>query len=76
VATLFPAEDDGTRGLVIEEQPRLPLSYFEQPIPTPQGWEQLPCGYILFASAYEREAAGARATAAGPCVTCLASTCT
>ncbi|GAA4604021.1 hypothetical protein BJY16_004831 [Actinoplanes octamycinicus] len=59
VAELFP--DEGTRAAVTAEQPRLPLSYYEQRIPVPAGWDARPCGYLLFSPAYQpvaREAAG------------------
>ena len=59
VASLFP--DDSTRRAVVDEQPRLPLSYFEQPIPVPAGWADHPCGYLLFGPPYERMADEARA---------------
>ena len=51
VAALFP--DEETRAAVSAEQPRLPLSYYEQQIPVPAGWDDRPCGYVLFAPAYE-----------------------
>ncbi|MFV2103877.1 hypothetical protein [Micromonospora sp. LOL_024] len=35
---------------VCDEQPRLPLSYFEQHIPVPGGWDAgIGCGYLMFA---------------------------
>jgi hypothetical protein len=46
VAPLFP--DQATRQAVTEEQPRLPLSYFEASVPVPAGWEAQPCAYLLF----------------------------
>ncbi|WP_432994053.1 alpha/beta fold hydrolase [Dactylosporangium sp. CA-233914] len=55
---LFP--DPETWRAVSAEQPRLPLSYYEQPVPNPPGWERLPCGYIRFSPAYEKVAAEAR----------------
>ncbi len=59
IAPLFP--DEETRRVVTEEQPRLPLSYFEQAVPVPDGWADHPCVYVLFGPAYERVAAEARA---------------
>ena len=59
VSRLFP--DEETRRTVSEEQPRLPLSYYEQVVPVPAGWDDHPCGYLLFAPAYERMADEARA---------------
>ncbi|MEU4693798.1 alpha/beta hydrolase [Actinoplanes sp. NPDC023714] len=51
VAPMFP--DPATRALVTAEQPRLPLSYYEEHVPVPAGWDDRPCGYLLFAPAYE-----------------------
>lgn len=51
VAPMFP--DERTRRAVCDEQPRLPLSYYEQRVPVPAGWDDRPCGYLLFAEPYE-----------------------
>ncbi|HTJ69994.1 MAG TPA: hypothetical protein VL551_20835 [Actinospica sp.] len=51
VAALFPDEETGR--LIVAEQPRLPLAYFEQEIPVPDGWADHPCSYLLFSSPYE-----------------------
>lgn len=51
VAALFP--DPQTRSTVSAEQPRLPLSYYEQQIPVPAGWDDRPCGYVLFGPPYD-----------------------
>lgn len=59
VAMLFP--DQQTRSTVTSEQPRLPLSYYEQQIPVPEGWDDRPCGYLLFGPAYDHMAREARA---------------
>ena len=59
VAALFP--DERTRREVSEEQPRLPLAYFEAMIPQVPGWDQGRCGYVLFNEAYRQEALDARA---------------
>jgi hypothetical protein len=58
VARLFP--DPQTRSAVSAEQPRLPLSYYEQQIPVPAGWDDRPCGYLLFGPPYDRMAQDAR----------------
>ncbi|WP_426502118.1 alpha/beta hydrolase [Dactylosporangium sp. McL0621] len=58
VTPLFP--DAETQREVSQEQPRLPLSYYTEPIANPPGWAALPCGYILFSPAYEPVAADAR----------------
>lgn len=58
IAGLFP--DARTRSAVSAEQPRLPLSYYEQRIPVPAGWDDRPCGYLLFGAPYDRMARDAR----------------
>jgi hypothetical protein len=56
---LFP--DGHTRAEVTAEQPQLPLSYYEQEIPVPDGWADHPCGYLAFGSTYAHAVAQARA---------------
>ncbi|WP_338697731.1 alpha/beta hydrolase [Streptomyces sp. Q6] len=56
---MFP--DPVTRRTIVEEQPRLPLSYYEQHIPVPDGWDDHPCSYLLFGPPYEDLADAARA---------------
>ena len=58
IARLFP--DSQTRSAVSAEQPRLPLSYYEQQIPVPAGWDHRPCGYLLFGPPYDHVAQDAR----------------
>jgi hypothetical protein len=58
VAQLFP--DPQTRSTVSAQQPRLPLSYYEQQIPVPAGWDNRPCGYVLFGPPYDRMAQESR----------------
>ncbi|WLQ45020.1 alpha/beta hydrolase [Streptomyces laculatispora] len=41
------------RRKVVAEQPRLPLAYYEQHIPVPEGWDDHPCSYLLFGPPYE-----------------------
>ncbi|MCU7724923.1 alpha/beta hydrolase [Actinoplanes sp. KI2] len=58
VAPMFP--DAEVRRAVSAEQPRLPLSYYEELVPVPPGWDSRPCGYLLFGPPYDamaREAA-------------------
>lgn len=55
---MFP--DPVTRRTVIEEQPSLPLSFYEHEIPVPDGWEDHSCSYLLFGPPYDAEAAEAR----------------
>jgi hypothetical protein len=54
VRQLFP--DEETRAAVCAELPRLPLGYFEEQLPTPPGWDTVPCGYLRFSAAYLPEA--------------------
>jgi pimeloyl-ACP methyl ester carboxylesterase len=58
VAALFP--DRATRQAVSEEQPRLPLAYYEASVPVPPGWDALPCAYLLFGPPYDELASEAR----------------
>jgi len=58
VAPMFPAPQ--TRAAVTAEQPRLPLTYYEQAVPAPAGWDDQPCGYLLFGPPYDEMAADAR----------------
>ncbi|MCK7622377.1 alpha/beta hydrolase [Streptomyces sp. RS10V-4] len=58
VAPMF--SDPALRQRVVAEQPRLPLSYYEQRIPVPDAWEDHPCSYLLFGPPYEEAAAEAR----------------
>lgn len=58
VAPMF--RDRQTRAAVSAEQSRLPLAYYEQSVPVPAGWDDCPCGYLLFSPRYDEEAADAR----------------
>lgn len=58
VAPMLP--DPLVRRTVTEEQPRLPLDYYLEQVPTPAGWDDHPCRYLLFSTAYEGQAAEAR----------------
>jgi hypothetical protein len=58
VALLFP--DPRTASAVSAEQPRLPVSYYEQRIPAPAGWDHRRCGYLPFGPPYDRMAREAR----------------
>jgi pimeloyl-ACP methyl ester carboxylesterase len=48
--------DEALRAALTREMPSLPLSYFEQSVPSPAGWDRIPCAYLLLSDAY-REAA-------------------
>ncbi|MCW2641212.1 MAG: alpha/beta hydrolase [Dactylosporangium sp.] len=58
IAPMFP--DPQTRVSVSTEQPRLPLSYYEQHVPVSEGWDKRSCGYLLFSPPYEEAAQDAR----------------
>ncbi|WP_438305384.1 alpha/beta hydrolase [Streptomyces sp. HUAS TT11] len=58
VAPMF--SDPTMRRTVIEEQPTLPLSYYRQRVPVPDGWDDHPCSYLLFGPPYDDPAAEAR----------------
>jgi hypothetical protein len=58
LTSLFP--DQHTRQVVTAEQPRLPLRYYQESVPVPAGWDDRPCAYLMFSSAYEDQAARAR----------------
>ncbi|MER7176199.1 alpha/beta hydrolase [Streptomyces mesophilus] len=59
LAPLFP--DPQVRRTVVDEQPALPLSYYEQHLPVHAGWDDHPCSYLQFSPAYDDLAAEARA---------------
>jgi pimeloyl-ACP methyl ester carboxylesterase len=54
VAPLFP--DQQTHQAVTEEQPSLPLSYYEASVPVPTGWDARPYAYLLFGPPYDEAA--------------------
>ena len=58
IAPMFP--DPQTRRAVSAEQPRLPLRYYEEQVPVPDGWDTAPCGYLLFGPPYDQAAQDAR----------------
>jgi pimeloyl-ACP methyl ester carboxylesterase len=53
--------DDRMRGALEDEMPRLPLSYFDESVPLPDGWDECPCAYILLTRPHGESAADARA---------------
>ena len=57
-AGLLP--DARSRAEVEAEQPRLPVTYFEEPVPSPAGWAGLPAAYLGFGATYAGEQAQAR----------------
>lgn len=58
VASMFPSPQ--ARAIITAEQPSLPLAYYCEQVPAPAGWDDHPCGYLLFSPAYEGEASDAR----------------
>ncbi|WP_019547107.1 hypothetical protein [Streptomyces sulphureus] len=58
VAAMLP--DPELRRAIVEEQPALPLAYFEQCLPVPRGWGDGACSYLQFSPPYDGEAADAR----------------
>jgi hypothetical protein len=58
VAPMF--SEPTLRQTITEEQPTLPLSYYEQHIPVPDGWDDHPCSYLLFGPPYDDFAVEAR----------------
>ena len=52
--------DDDVRAAIAAEAPALPLSYFGEAIPSPVGWDEVPCGYLQLSEAYTDAAAEAR----------------
>lgn len=53
VAELLP--DPEQRARVVADQPRLPLAYYEQQLPTPDAWWSLPRAYLRLSAAYDAE---------------------
>jgi pimeloyl-ACP methyl ester carboxylesterase len=51
--------DDELRAELSREMPSLPLAYFEQRAPSPAGWDDVPCAYLLLSEAYRDAAAEA-----------------
>lgn len=50
------------RARVEHDLPRMPLSLLRTEVPVPDGWDRLPCGYLLLsAQPYAPSAAAARA---------------
>jgi hypothetical protein len=57
ISSLFPSGE--AREEVEREQPRLPLSYFEEQVTIPSGWDTRPGAYLAFGEAYAPELADA-----------------
>jgi len=52
--------DQAARAALERELPSLPLSYFEESVPSPAGWNRVPCAYLLLSDAYRDAASDAR----------------
>jgi pimeloyl-ACP methyl ester carboxylesterase len=52
--------DEAARVELERELPSLPLSYFEQSVPSAAGWDRVPCAYLLLSDAYRDAASDAR----------------
>ena len=55
---LVPAATQRNR--LTADMPSLPLAYARERIPSPPGWERVPCSYLLLSEAYSGAAAAAR----------------
>jgi len=51
--------DPAARAALERGLPSLPLSYFEQSVPSPAGWDRVPCAYLLLSDAYRDAASDA-----------------
>jgi hypothetical protein len=61
ISSLVP--DPALRREIEEEMPSLPLPWFEETVPVPEGWPTSSCAYLQFSPPYETEAAEARSRA-------------
>ena len=52
--------DGSLRQVLAGEMPNIPLSFLEQQIPSPPGWQRLPCRYLLLSEGYRQAAAEAQ----------------
>ncbi len=52
--------DDERRAVIAAEAPALPLAYFDERIPSPAGWDDVPSGYLQLSDAYAEATAEAR----------------
>jgi hypothetical protein len=48
--------DHDKRAIVASELPTLPLAYFQDPVPMPNGWASVRSGYVLLSQAYAADA--------------------
>ena len=52
--------DEETRAALEQSQPRLPLAYFHDVLPTPAGWDERPSAYLAFGDTYAPECTDAK----------------
>lgn len=55
IAPILPTSVE-LREAITQEQPRLPLSWYEQTVDVPAGWDRSPCAYIYFGPPYDEAA--------------------
>lgn len=48
--------NDSLRQALVREMPAIPFSFLEQQIPSPPGWERVPCRYLLLSEGYRQSA--------------------
>jgi pimeloyl-ACP methyl ester carboxylesterase len=53
--------DGALREVLEQEMPRMPLGYFEDSVPVPEGWIERPCAFLLLTEAYGESIADSRA---------------
>lgn len=58
VNELVPDTDE--RAVLLEDMPRLPRSFYDEPVPVPEGWTDQHCAYLKLSGAYGAELAEAR----------------
>jgi RimJ/RimL family protein N-acetyltransferase len=44
----------------LDDAPRVPLAFYDEPVPVPDGWDTMPCGYVRLSDAYDQAATDAR----------------
>jgi len=58
MADLVPDEDDWS--LISQDVPRLPLTFYDDPIPMPEDWTTMPCCYLRLSQPYDEHLDTAR----------------
>jgi len=58
MADLVPDEDDWA--LISQDVPRLPLTFYDDPIPMPDDWTTMPCFYLRLSQPYDEHLDTAR----------------